>query len=154
MDKSGTPRLLVDAMLGRLARWLRLMGYDAAYLADTDDLAVVRLARAEGRRVLTRDREMAARRAVDAVLIDAQTLDAQLDEVLVAIGPPPEDAPPRCTECNTPLEPLDRAAAKGRVPPYVWRTHDDFTYCPGCRRVYWRGTHWRRIRARIDDAGS
>lgn len=146
------PPLLVDAMLGRLARWLRLMGYDAVYLADADDLVVVRLARVEGRRVLTRDREMAARRAVDATLIDSQTLDEQIDEVLEKIGPPPDDAPPRCAACNTPLEALSRGAAKGRVPPYVWRTQDDFTHCPNCHRVYWKGTHWRRIRARIDDA--
>ena len=143
------PPLLLDAMLGRLARWLRLMGYDAAYLADTDDVEVVRQARAEARVILTRDRGLAARQGIRAILIDSQALDEQIAEVKQHVGPPQEPLLARCGVCNTPLELLPREAAQGRVPPYIWRTQHDFSVCPGCHRVYWPGTHWVAIQDRL-----
>lgn len=147
---SSAPPLLLDAMLGRLASWLRLMGYDAAYLADTDDMEVMRQARAESRLILTRDRGLAARRGVRAVLIDSQQLDEQLAQVVEEIGPPPEPVLPRCSVCNTQLAPLTHEAARGRVPPYIWREQREFTHCPGCQRVYWQGTHWDAIQRQIN----
>jgi uncharacterized protein with PIN domain len=144
------PPLLLDAMLGRLARWLRLMGYDAAYLADTDDIEVVRLARAEARLILTRDRGLAARRGVQAMLIDSQAIDEQIRQVLERLGPPPEPNAPRCAVCNRQLEVISKEAAESRVPPYVWRSHTSFRSCPGCHRVYWNGTHWTAIRDRVN----
>ncbi len=146
---AGAPPLLLDAMLGRLARWLRLMGYDAAYLADTDDIEVVRQARAEARLILTRDRGLAARQGVWVMLIDSQTLDDQIAQVRARLGPPPEPLTLRCAVCNTPLRPLVHAAARGRVPPFVWRVQQEFSECPGCFRVYWPGTHWSAIRGRL-----
>jgi hypothetical protein len=141
---------LLDAMLGRLARWLRLAGYDAAYMRDADDLELVRVARAEGRLLLTRDLELARRRGVRTLLIDSQQVDEQLDEVRRSVGPPPEPITSRCAKCNAPLHPLDRAAARDRVPPYVFRTQREFSQCPACRRVYWPGTHWQAIRRQIE----
>lgn len=145
-----TPPLLLDAMLGRLARWLRLMGYDAAYLADTDDIVLVRLARAEARLIVTCDRGLAARRGVRAILINSQRLEEQVAQVQEEAGPPPMPVVPRCGVCNTPLKALPRAAARGRVPPYVWRTQQDFTVCEGCHRVYWQGSHWDGIQRWLD----
>ncbi len=147
--REDAPPLLLDAMLGRLARWLRLMGYDAAYLANTDDVEVVRKARIESRLIVTRDRGLVARRGVAAVLIDSQLLDDQIDEVVKQVGPPHEPIVPRCAVCNTPLEALTRDAAQGRVPPYIWRTQEGFSACPGCHRVYWHGTHWAAIQGRL-----
>ena len=143
------PPLLLDAMLGRLARWLRLMGYDATYMADTDDIEIVRAARAQKRLVLTRDRGLAARRAVEAVLIASQDLDDQIEQVMNEVGPPPQPAVPRCVVCNTPLEPLSLEAARARVPPYGWRTKSSFARCPACKRLYWPGTHWKAIQERL-----
>lgn len=145
----GPPPLLLDAMLGRLARWLRLMGYDAAYIADTDDLEVVRVARAEGRLVLTRDRGLAARRAIRAVLIESQALDEQIEQVVSTLGLPPQPEAARCGVCNIPLEGIMPEAARNRVPPYVWRSETAFSECPACKRVYWPGTHWQAIQARL-----
>lgn len=142
------PRLLADAMLGRLARWLRLAGYDTAYLADTDDLAVIRLARAEDRLILTRDAGLASRKGVEALMIDSQQVEEQAAQVREAVGPPGENAFSRCSVCNEPLDPLNAEAARDRVPPYVWRTQQRFMTCPTCRRVYWPGTHWQAIRRR------
>lgn len=151
-DASTAPPLLADAMLGRLARWLRLAGYDTAYLPDTDDLAVVRLARAEGRLILTRDGGLAARKGVRALMIHSQQVEEQLAQVREQVGLPPDDAPARCSVCNVPLDPLSADAARERVPPYVWRTQTRFMACGACHRVYWPGTHWQAIQAGLDES--
>jgi hypothetical protein len=142
--------LLLDAMLGELAKWLRLMGYDAAFIPDTDDLVVIRRARAEGRTLLTQDQRVAAHRAVDGVLIYSDDLDAQIAQVSLEVGPAPEPVTPRCPSCNAALVSLPHGAAKGRVPPYVWDTQAAFSACPACHRVFWKGTHWEGIEARIN----
>lgn len=146
-------RLLADAMLGRLARWLRLAGYDTAYLADTDDLAVMQLARAEERLILTRDVQLATRLGVNALLIESQLVEEQLAQVSVSVGPSAKNAPSRCSVCNEPLRPLSAEAARQRVPPYVARTQDQFLTCFTCHRVYWPGTHWQAILGSAQEIG-
>lgn len=134
-------RLLADCMLGRLAKWLRLLGYDTVYENDATDHELARRARAEGRVLLTRDRELAARRGLDTLLIRSEVLEEQLEEVQDAIGPPPDASLTRCSVCNGQLEDVSVAEIADRVPPYVRRTHSDFRRCVRCGRVYWRGTH-------------
>ncbi len=144
MMETEVPRLLLDAMLGKLARWLRLLGYDALYL-QAEDTLLARRARAEGRLLLTRDRELAKRRGLRVLLVEAQELEAQLREILPRLPALPPQAPPRCMLCNEPLRPISHAEASELVPPYVAAHHDDFKQCPRCGRVYWRGTHWDGI---------
>jgi uncharacterized protein with PIN domain len=145
--------LIVDAMLGRLARWLRLMGYDAAYWREGSDLALIRQARAEERLIVTRDHQLAGRRGVSALLITSESLDEQIAEVRealesrVAVTPEPFT---RCSECNGALRDLPHQKARDRVPPYVWHTQHLFRCCPDCGRVYWRGTHWPGMKARLE----
>lgn len=142
-------RLVADAMLGRLARWLRALGYDTVYDPQLDDAALARRARAEGRWLLTRDRQLASRRGVRALLIDSDRLSEQLAQVLRYLPPPACPPFARCVACNTALEEIDRASAEGRVPEYVWETQDRFFLCRGCGRVFWRGTHWRQMWERL-----
>jgi uncharacterized protein with PIN domain len=142
-------KLLADAMLGRLAKWLRVLGYDTAYLADTDDFAVMRLARAEGRLILTRDRALAERRGVRALLVESERLEDQLRQVWAAVGPPPDPSCSRCPVCNAPLVEAPPAMVADRVPPYVQRAHTHFSWCSACDRLYWPGSHWQRMRALI-----
>ena len=87
--KEPAPRLPVDAMLGRLVRWLRLMGYDAAYWRDGSDEALIAAAQADDRLIVTRDHALARRRGVCAVLITAEVLDAQIVEARSALGERP-----------------------------------------------------------------
>ncbi len=148
-NKGGVPRLVVDAMLGRLARWLRLMGYDTAYWRDGTDEALIRQARDEGRTIVTRDRQLAGRRGVRAILISSETLDEQITEVRSILTASPEPFT-RCPECNGELVPLAHEAARDLVPPYVWYTQPAFRRCPDCGRVYWRGTHWPAMQARLE----
>jgi uncharacterized protein with PIN domain len=112
-DKEDLPPLLVDAMLGRLARWLRLMGYDTLYWREGSDAALAERARAEGRLLLTRDHQLAGRRGVKALLVTAETLDEQLAEVRAALGGRPRPFT-RCPECNERLEELAHEAARAR----------------------------------------
>ena len=142
------PRLFVDAMLGRLARWLRLMGYDAAYWRDGSDAELVQQAQAEGRLIVTRDHQLAGRRGVRALLLTSDQLDGQIAEVRGLLWGNPEPFS-RCPECNGALVELCRESARELVPPYVWHTQSTFRRCPECGRVYWKGTHWPGMQARI-----
>jgi uncharacterized protein len=141
-------RLLCDEMLGRLARWLRLLGLDVAYVQHVDDAELLRLADAEDRLLLTRDEALATRAGPERAL-RVRTLepDAQLREVALALGlrPDPGLLLSRCSLCNTSLAPVTRAQAEGSVPPAVLASHDQFWTCPGCLKFYWRGTHTARI---------
>lgn len=148
--KEETPRLMVDTMLGRLARWLRLMGYDAAYWRAGSDTALAQQAQAEGRLIVTRDHQLAGRRGVSALLVAAETLDDQIAEVRRCLGGKPEPFT-RCSECNGQLAALPHADAAGLVPPYVWHTQAEFRRCPDCGRVYWKGSHWPAVQARLED---
>ncbi len=144
------PRLFVDAMLGRLARWLRLLGYDAAYWRIGSDDDLIRQANAEGRVIVTRDHALAGRRGVQAVLITAETLDEQIAEARAVLGSAGSPNPfSRCPVCNGRLVDLPQDAARDFVPPYVWHTQHDFRRCPDCGRVYWRGTHYPGMAARL-----
>jgi len=141
---------LADSMLGRLARWLRLLGYDTAYENDADDLQLARRARAEGRVLLTRDRALAARRGLRTLLVNSELLEEQIAQIRETFGPPPEPALSRCSVCNAVLEPITPQEAALRVPPYILRTQKQFRACPDCGRVYWEGTHLEEMRRQVD----
>lgn len=140
------PRFAVDAMLGRLARWLRLLGYDAFYDPSLDDRELARLAASSGRIVLTRDRGLLARRLVTrGLLVDHDHLADQLLCVVAAFGlvVDPARCFTRCLECNELTRTVGPEAVAGRVPPYVLRHAGAFRECPACHRVFWAGTHRR-----------
>lgn len=142
-------RFLADAMLGRLAKWLRILGYDTLYDASWDDAHLVRLARAEDRVLLTRDLELARRKGVCVVWVASETLEAQLDQLHEELGVVSTAPWSRCPVCNSPLLNVPRDQAWGQVPPYVFVTQEEFRLCPHCNRFYWRGTHRERMEAVI-----
>ena len=145
------PRLLVDAMLGNLARRLRWLGYDAAFLHDLSDEAMMQIAREEGRLLVTRDRALARRRGVRALYVSALHVADQVREVTEAVGPSFHS--PRCTVCNGILIAISVEEAASLVPPYVSQTQTHFMRCTQCGRVYWPGTHWPGLQQwREDDA--
>ncbi len=146
-------RFLADAMLGRLKKWLRLLGYDTAWAGNLSDAQVARWARAEGRILLTRDTALAHRRGLQVILLHSQQLPEQLREMQEQIVLPPAKLFSRCTVCNALLLPLSRAEAKSLVPPYVWRTQLQFRRCPRCGRVYWAGTHRQRVLSFLREIG-
>ena len=145
-----TPKLLVDAMLGRLAKWLRLLGYDAEYWRDGSDEALMARAQAEGRLIVTRDTGLAGRRGAHALLIRAEDLEGQIAEARAALGGTPQPFT-RCGECNGELVSLSHAEARDLTPPYVWHTQQEFRRCDRCGHVYWKGSHWPALNARLAD---
>jgi uncharacterized protein len=146
-------RLVADAMLGRLARRLRALGYDTVYDVNLNDPTLARLARAEGRILLTRDHQLALAKGLRAVLIESDHLAGQLTQVLALLPPPLPRRFGRCVVCNVMLEELDRASVESRVPEYVWETQREFALCRGCGRIYWRGSHWRDIYGHLEALG-
>ncbi|MCL4369598.1 MAG: Mut7-C RNAse domain-containing protein [Chloroflexi bacterium] len=143
--KAMPPCFVVDQMLGQLAKWLRLLGYDTIYSTSLDDADLARLAVAENRVLLTRDTQLARRRGVRALLVSSDSPPEQLKQVTTELDLLPADALSRCLRCNAPLQSIDRSVVCGLVPPYVWRTQEHFSVCPVCGRLYWRGTHWQRM---------
>ncbi|MEK7681423.1 MAG: Mut7-C RNAse domain-containing protein [Chloroflexota bacterium] len=153
---SGAPRFLVDINVGRLARWLRVLGYDALLARDVDDNALVRLALREGRVLLTRDTQILKRRVVTlgllrALLIQHDAVADQLRQVMDALSlEGTAHAFSRCIECNEPLAQRRPDEVRVMVPPYVYGTQRAYSQCPTCRRVYWRGTHWGNMRKEME----
>lgn len=145
-------RFVADVHLGRLARYLRLAGFDCLYSRDADDATLAELA-AQGRILLTRDLGLLKRNAVThGHWVRATAPRQQLAEVLARFDLYDRVRPfSLCLRCNVPLEPLAREDARGRVPAGVWRTQDRFACCPRCHRVYWRGSHYDRMRAMLAD---
>ncbi len=143
------PRFVADVMLGKLARWLRALGYDTLYSRDAPDSRLLGIALRERRRLLTRDAALAARARAAGLLVRAEDLDGQLREVMEACGLAGRAPLSRCLSCNGVLAPRDRAEVSGRVPPYTLATQEAFWSCEGCGRVYWAGTHARGILERL-----
>lgn len=147
------PRFAVDAMLGRLARWLRVLGLDASYEPDVADSDLVRRAHDERRWILTRDRALPVEWRVPRIhLVAAEAPLEQLAEVIRAFALDPEQLRlfARCTRCNAPLAEISRAEAAGAVPPRILQTTARFHRCPGCGRVYWEGSHVDRMRRTLE----
>lgn len=142
-------RFVADAMLGKLARWLRALGHDTVYLRDAPDGRLLGIALRERRRLLTRDVALAARAGPAGLLVRAEDLDAQLGEVTAACGLASRAPLSRCLECNGLLTARAPGAVRDRVPPYTLATQAAFWECDGCRRVFWAGTHARGILARL-----
>jgi len=133
-------------MVGRLARWLRLLGFDTFYSNRAEDDYLKELCDREKRILLTRDRYLHIRLRHDLVhLVQSQVPREQVMEVSLRFGLPAFALPPRCACCNGKLVGLDRTETAGRVPLYVFRTQTDFSRCLDCGRFYWPGTHLHGI---------
>jgi len=140
------PRFLADEMLGRLAKWLRLVGYDTKYARSISDSELLELAESEKRVILTRDTLLIRRkRCQNYIFIHYDRWRDQLREVFLAAGLDCESALTVCAVCNEALAPTDRDSVKTLVPPYVYESRQSFARCPGCLRVYWAATHTERI---------
>ena len=145
-------RFVADAHLGGLARLLRMTGFDTLYDNHFQDDEVARLAAEEGRIVLTRDRELLKRRDIThGCYVRALHSEPQLREVFDRLDLARSARPfTRCLCCNAPLHAVDKAQVAARLPPSVRERHERFAACDGCERVFWEGSHWRRMRTMID----
>ena len=148
------PKFIVDVNVGRLAKWLRVLGYDALFVPDADDGGLVRIAQREGRILLTKDGRLLERRLftsgqLKAVRVWGDHFTEQVRQVVSELGLDISNDFSRCIECNAALFEVAREEARDRVPPYVFQTQEEFKECPMCHKVYWRGTHWRNMRQEL-----
>jgi uncharacterized protein with PIN domain len=143
------PAFAAENTLGRLATWLRLLGFDTILAAHLPRASWTE-GFGPGRIRLTRVRRLAEKEA--AVFIAANAPVDQLRELIACKLISRDEIKPftRCLRCNRLIEAVARESVAGAVPDYVWRTHADFSRCPGCARVYWRGSHTRRGLERIE----
>ncbi len=149
-------RFVLDVHLGTLVGYLRMLGFDAVVRGRRGDEEIARLSRAEDRVVLTRDRGLLKRRIVTrGMLVRSPSPRAQLAEVVARFdlaGPVLRAAGGsaglfgRCMSCNSVLSRVEKAEVVALLPPRVAEAYDEFSRCPGCGKVFWRGTHWDGLR--------
>ena len=139
-----------DRTLGKLAKWLRILGFDTLY---EPDLPAGCFSELEPDRVLlTRRATLRQIRTENPyIIIRSDRYWDQLVEVVKAAGITPESIRPfsRCIPCNATILPADKAELQGKVPDYVRETHQVFRICPECQRIYWAGTHIERSMQKI-----
>jgi len=142
-----SPRFLADRMVGTLAKWLRLLGYDTVYMPEVSPASVKREARRQGRILLTRRACFLNQRDMPPfVFIRADRFREQLKQVCTDLRLTVSSSLlRRCSVCNQELETIDRERVQARVPTYVWQTQTTFSHCRKCQRVYWNATHRERI---------
>ena len=148
------PKFLVDVNVGRLARWLRILGYDASFIPHADDLKLVEVALREGRVLLTKDRHILERRVIAtgrlrAILVRGDDVMTQLRQVTEEMELDQRNAFSLCVECDVPLRSRPKETLAGAVPPYVFQTQQSFMACPACGKVFWQGTHWSHMKERL-----
>ena len=145
------PRFILDVHLGRLARYIRLLGFDALYATDYEDAQIAARAAAESRIVLTRDKGLLKRGAVTRGYWLRQTAPrAQLAEVVAALDLRGKFKPfTRCMACNGALEVVAKEVVAERLPPQIREDSEEFGHCTGCEKVYWAGSHYDRMRELI-----
>lgn len=146
-------RFVLDVHLGRLARHLRLLGFDSSWRNDAEDAALVATSLDEGRILLTRDRGILKRAALThAYYVREQDPHRQVGEVLRRFDLYDAVVPfGRCLECNALLEAAAKAEVEQLLPPRTRRDFDEFRRCRGCGRVYWKGSHYDRLHTLVDE---
>ena len=149
-------KFIVDHNVGKLAKWLRMMGYDTLFFTGDDDWQMIITALNEGRVILTRDTQIMRRGVVTsgrlkAVLIQSDKPDEQKRQVVETLNLDCQFGLfTICLECNQPLEERTKQQVKDRVPPYVFQTQDQYVECPACHRIYWKGTHWEAMTKKLE----
>jgi hypothetical protein len=142
-------------MLGTLAKWLRILGYDTEYVRDGDDSKILKKAHAEERILITRDKELSTK-CKNSVLVESTELEKQIEKVMesTSIEIDEKNMLSRCTLCNAPVIKINKNKVIKKVPSYAYETHDDFWICTECGRIYWMGTHWENMKQFIKKINS
>jgi uncharacterized protein with PIN domain len=137
------PRFIADVMLGRLAKWLRIAGFDVLYSNKFTDDELIEISNREGRILLSRDTRLLVRKSVkEFIFLESQDIQAQLRQVFRTLRILHLSfLLTRCLSCNDALIETSREAARSRIPAFVYETQSHFKYCPACGKIFWAGTH-------------
>ena len=150
-------KFVVDGMLGKLARWLRILGQDVVYTNSFVDAELEEIAKGEKRALLTRDLELyrhAVSRDIEALYVDGLTEAERLTQVArrFSISLTPNMAISRCPKCNGKIQPAPKDKISHKVMPNTLNHYENFWECPDCGQVYWEGSHWVKIRTALSEA--
>ncbi len=150
-------RFVADGMLGKLTRWLRMLGHDVKYSSEVGDKKLIEIAKAEDRILLTRDMELyqqATVQGVNSFLVEEKTGAEKLAalakrfnfklEIDIALS--------RCPKCNARIRPIAKEEVLDRIPEKTASNYEDFWECDNCSQVYWQGSHWKRIDKTLKEA--
>ena len=132
---------------------MRILGFDAVYYRQSNASQVLLLALREQRIVVTRNKVLFDKISVKAVYVKEEKVEEQLKKVVTALNIKIEQDKmfTRCVMCNKPLQGADKKDIADKVPPYVYKTQEEFMECPECRRVYWPGSHWGNIKKALKE---
>lgn len=145
MDSENELRFTAEMTLGKLAKWLRILGFDTVYAANVTGETLIYTAR--GRILLTRTKRIRNMTIeMERIFITSNHPFEQLREVVLTLGIEKEDIRPfsRCIQCNALIQLIEKNAVRGKVPDYIYETQDTFHTCIHCRRIYWSGSHIQR----------
>jgi len=150
-------KFIADGMLGKLTRWLRMIGCDVKYFNDLDDEELINISIEENRILLTRDVELFRRallRGAEAFLVMGRNEVEKLAEVgrRFNLNLQVDVENSRCPKCNAKIRPVSKDKIKGKVPPGTFRSYDEFWECPRCGQIYWHGSHWQKITHTLQEA--
>lgn len=150
-------KFVADSMLGKLTRWLRMLGHDVKYSIKLDDPDLLIMAKNEKRILLTRDLalyQQATARGIDCLYLEGQTEGERLAEVARRYGIELniDMANSRCPKCNARVRPISREKVAGKVQRNTLVNYEEFWQCPKCGQIYWQGAHWAKIRRTLEIA--
>ena len=139
-------KFVADVMLGRLAKRMRLLGFDVLYGRSLNDREILRLSLEENRIILTRDRALTQRPlASHHIFIMHETIDKQLEQVLERFPCSLPSPLTRCSRCNAQLVVRTKKDVEDLVPEFVYSTQEHYMHCPSCGRIYWKGSHIKNM---------
>ncbi len=146
-------KFAVDCMLGKLAKWLKILGFNTLYFSIVEDSHLLALAKKEGRVLLTRDNDLLEKaKDIPSLFIESEDWNTQVAQVLNEFDLWQDIEPnSRCIECNVKLKNLPRSRAKNLVVPFVYDRATAFAICPRCDRVFWQGTHYQDMEFKIEE---
>lgn len=150
-------KFITDGMLGKLTRWLRMLGHNVKYSNKLDDNQLTMIAKKERRVLLTRDLELyqqATARLVDAFYLEGETEEEKLAELAerFKIRLDMDMTKSRCPKCNTGVKPISKEKVADKVEKSTFAHYDKFWECPKCGQIYWQGAHWKRIKKTLKKA--
>ena len=150
-------KFLADGMLGKLARWLRMLGHDVVYSVEFDDSELLELAKKEERVLLTKDFELYKRaigRGLDAYYVEGKTESERLAEVAkrYRLQLTIDMDKSHCPICNTQLKPTPKEQLQSELGKNTYTYYDKFWICPNCGQIYWQGAHWKQITQTLAEA--
>lgn len=146
-------KFILSKELGRLSKWLRILGYDTVYFSQENPSSLLIEALRDDRIILTRNQRLSKTTGVKTLLVKSERLKEQIGQVLeeLKIKLDSEIMFSRCIICNVELEDIDKAKVKDKVPEYVFKTQGEFITCPKCQRIYWQGTHWGNVQKTLNE---